>query len=108
MANEKEKDRKALVILPIFLAGGLAYYFWRRSVGAEPPPEPEPDKATLFGVVTDAVTGHPIQGVNVDCDGPAGAYSAPTASNGMYQFQNIEPGSYEVVFTKAGYDPVVV
>ena len=107
MANDTEKDKKALVILPIFLVGGLAYYFWKRSAGAEPPPEPEPDKATLYGVVTDAVTGQAIGGVNVDCDGPDGAYSALTASNGMYQLQNIEPGSYEVVFTKAGYDPAV-
>jgi len=53
----------------------------------------------LTGVVTDADTGKPIQGVNVAIAG----LSALTDSKGSYTINNITPGTYPVTFAKAGY-----
>lgn len=86
--NEKEKDKKALIILPILLGAGAVWLFLRRKVA-------DPDKAILFGKVTDAGTLAGIQGINVACDG----YTGKTNTGGDYQIINIPPGTYSVTFT---------
>ena len=88
--NEKEKDKKALIILPIILGAGAAVWlFLRRKVAADP------DKAILFGKVTDADTLAGVQGIDVNCNG----YAAKTNGGGDYQIINIPPGTYSVTFT---------
>jgi hypothetical protein len=57
--------------------------------------EQEPDKAMLFGEVTDLDTGEPINNISVLCNG----YAGETDLNGLYQILNIEPGTYSVTFT---------
>ena len=96
--NEEEKDKAALIILPIVLGGAAAWYFLSRKVSADP------NKAILFGNVTDVDTGHGIQGVSVACDG----YTAKTDSHGDYNIINIEPGEYYVSFQHPNYQPVQV
>ena len=86
--NEKEKEKKALIILPIFLGAGALWLFLRRKVAADP------DKAILFGKVTDAYSLAGIQGIDVNCDG----YAAKTNDGGDYQIINIPPGTYSVTF----------
>ena len=96
--EEEKKDKAALVILPIFLGGAAAWYFFSRKVSADP------NKAILFGRVTDVVTGDPIQGVTVNCNG----YTRQTNSQGEYEIINIEPATYLVQFTHQNYEPVQV
>lgn len=98
--NEKEKDKKALIILPIFLGAGALWFFLRRKVVADP------DKAILFGKVTDADTLAGIKGINVNCDG----YTGKTDAAGNYQIINIPPGTYSVTFTDplGRYEPQAV
>ena len=57
---------------------------------------------TLFGVVTDASTGAPIQGVAVSLNGA----STSTNSSGAYAFAGIVPGSYTIIFSKSGYQTI--
>jgi len=72
--------------------------------GTSMPPEPEPGKATLYGKVTDKVTGKGISGVTISY------YSTqtPTNAQGEYNIQNVPPGSIDITFGKDGYEPAVV
>lgn len=87
--NEKEKDKKALIILPILLGAGAVWLFLRRKVAADP------NKAILFGQVVNADTLAGIQGIDVNCNG----HAAKTNGGGDYQIINIPPGTYSVIFT---------
>jgi len=89
MAKDEEKEKKGLLIIPIFLGAGALWYFLRRKVAADP------DKATVFGKVTDAESGAGIGGIHVACNG----YAGTTNSAGDYQIINIEPGTYDLMFT---------
>jgi large repetitive protein len=64
----------------------------------------QPTTGTLTGVVTDATTGLPINGVTVSLSG----VTTTTDSGGNYGFTNITPGTYTLTFTKAGYITVTV
>jgi len=87
--NGEKKDRAALIILPIFLGAGALWYFLRRKVDVDP------ELAILYGKVTDAETAAGIKDINVNCNG----YTGKTNSAGDYQIINIEPGTYDVMFT---------
>jgi len=67
------------------------------NVGLTPIPPPV---ATLYGVVTDADTGYPIEGVKVTINGLV----THTNSSGAYAFEGLTPGSYTITFEKAGYE----
>ncbi|MBA7641345.1 hypothetical protein ES703_49022 [subsurface metagenome] len=69
----------------------------------EHPELPPPALANLYGVVTDAETGYPIEGVKVTIDG----LTNYTDSLGQYAFQELTPGSYTISFEKEGYEPVI-
>ena len=56
----------------------------------------------IQGLVTNATTSEPIQGVNISLS-PTGA-SAVTGSDGRYEFNNLEPGNYTVQGMKAGFE----
>jgi len=62
-----------------------------------------PAVANLYGVVKDAATGQPIQGVKVTIAGLV----AYTNASGQYGFEGLTPGSYTVQFSKAGYETLV-
>ena len=69
-----------------------------------------PSFGSISGVVKDATTELPIQGVNIQTD-PATS-SVTTDSDGRYTISGITPGSYKVKTSKSGYAdaeiPVVV
>ena len=56
----------------------------------------------IKGIVTNANTTEPIQGVNISLS-PTGA-SAVTGSDGRYEFANLEPGYYTVQGMKTGFE----
>lgn len=58
-----------------------------------------PIVANLYGKVTDAATGMPINGVQVSING----LTTTTDANGQYAFEGLAPGNYVVEFSKAGY-----
>ena len=64
----------------------------------------QPTTGTLTGVVTDATTGLPINGVTVSLSG----VTTTTDSGGNYGFTNITPGTYTLTFTKSGYQTLTV
>lgn len=58
----------------------------------------------LSGVVTDATTYAPIQGVSVTLD----SASMVTNASGQYAFTGIPPGNYSIQFSKAGYQTLTL
>lgn len=57
---------------------------------------------SVQGIVTDATTNEPIQGVNISLS-PTGL-SSVTGSDGRYEFKNLEAGQYTVQATANGYE----
>lgn len=70
--------------------------FWPWYKAPTPPP---PGLASLYGKVTDFVSGVAVPSAAVSLDSVSGA----TDSNGNYQFLNFSPGAYTATFSKEGY-----
>ena len=75
------------------VGAGAAIYFATRAEAA--PPLPPVDKATLWGVVTDADTGNPINGIKASLN----SWLQTTGTNGRYEFPEVDPGTYSLVFS---------
>ena len=56
---------------------------------------------TIYGIVTDAVSGEPLRGVGITVT--PGGYTSVTGNEGQYEFQDIEEGTYSVQFEKTGH-----
>lgn len=56
----------------------------------------------IQGIVTNASTNEPIQGVNISLS-PTGL-SAVTGSDGRYEFNTLDPGQYTVQGVKSGFE----
>jgi hypothetical protein len=71
------------------------------------PPAPSRGVGTLFGLVTDRLTGDPVEGTRVTVTGHPG-YTDTTGSNGVYQIDFVKPGRYQkVVAAGNGYEVIV-
>ena len=62
-------------------------------------------KGSIYGVVTDYLTGQPVQNANVQLR-PSGETTL-TGSDGKYQFLNVEDGNYSITVSKAEYTDLV-
>jgi hypothetical protein len=65
------------------------------------PPEAE-GRASLEGVIRDAVTGAPIPGVRIQCQRPIWRDGSSDAT-GAYRLADLPPGSYLIMLSKDGY-----
>lgn len=84
-----------LKFLPVFLATILPL--------ASCTEDPEDAMGTIVGFVTQAPAGtEPISGVTVSI--LSTGQSTTTGSNGAFTFINMQPGSYSLQFSKAGYN----
>jgi len=63
--------------------------------------DPEVVTGSIVGIVTDALSGTPVQSVSVTAY-PDGLTTV-TGSDGHYEFQDIAAGQYSVQFIKSGY-----
>lgn len=59
---------------------------------------------TITGTVTDSETGAPLQGVKVSATSGSGAQTAYTNRAGFYSVQALNPDTYTVSFSLAGYE----
>lgn len=62
-------------------------------------------KGSIYGVVTDYLTGQPVQNANVQLR-PSGATTL-TGSDGMYEFLDVDNGDYSITVSKAEYSDLV-
>ena len=85
--------KKAKLILCVVIACALCM-FW--SCKKEEP------YGQIQGIVTNASTNEPIQGVNISLS-PTGL-SAVTGSDGRYEFNDLEAGQYTVQAMKSGFE----
>ncbi len=60
--------------------------------------------ASLTGTITDADTGSPVSDVSVTL----GVLNTSTNPSGQYGFNNVEPGTYVLTFSKSGYDTLTL
>jgi outer membrane receptor protein involved in Fe transport len=84
---------------------------WRRSLGLAAvvggallvavPGRAEAQTGKISGVVTDAASGQPLEGVQVRVQGTG--LGAATQANGRYFMINVPPGTYTVVAQRIGY-----
>ena len=88
----------AVVIIPVGL--GLAAVVGLAAMAWAAPPTPPLGRANLYGKVTDAVTGEPIAGVLVTLNG----LEVYTDAGGNYIFEDLEPGGYQLQFSKENYE----
>ena len=65
---------------------------------------PPPLTATITGTVKDSVSGQPILGAIITCDG----YADVTEIDGSYVLTNIPAALYTLKVTKTGYQPVSI
>lgn len=93
---------KAVIVVGGIIVGGLLVFALTRKAKPVPPPPPA-GLANIYGKVTD--TGKSISEVTVSASSPDTdtAASGLTDTNGQYSLENLEPGSYDVEFVKAGY-----
>lgn len=61
--------------------------------------KPEPDGATIFGVVTDRGTGALLEGVQIVC----ADQTVSTGADGSFRIEGLEPGERTISFYKTGY-----
>ena len=103
------RERWAICVFAVFL--GIPAALWAQSTlepdpgsSAQLPQDPE------FGTITGTVTAHdgtPLQGVNVQLAAP-GLSNEPVArtdAGGMFTFQLVHAGPFELVATVAGFSP---
>ena len=97
MAEKKKEVGIAWIIALI-----VAAIAWMKAQAAPP----EPGLATLWGIVTDASTGNPISGIKAALD----SLLTTTGTDGRYEFANMEPGEYLLVFTDplGRYEPLTM
>ncbi|MCS7054539.1 MAG: TonB-dependent receptor [Ignavibacterium sp.] len=60
----------------------------------------------IAGKVTDAETGEPLVGINVIIEGTG--LGAATNVDGNYVINNVEPGTYNLIFSGVGYQKKIV
>jgi TonB-dependent receptor len=60
----------------------------------------------VTGTLVDSETGEPLIGANVQIEGTA--IGTATDIDGNYTIKNIEPGTYDFVFSYIGYNPTTV
>lgn len=90
-------------IIPVGIALGAAVALGAAAFARAAPPAPPPGLATLYGKVTDAVTGEAIPDAMVTLDG----LLAYTDGGGNYSLSDLEPGGYRLEFSKEGYEALV-
>ncbi|MBO4739563.1 MAG: carboxypeptidase regulatory-like domain-containing protein [Bacteroidales bacterium] len=59
------------------------------------------ETGTLYGIITDKVTGEPVKGVNVEL--LSTDHKTQTGADGWYKFTEVNIGEYELQVTKQGY-----
>jgi len=66
------------------------------------------DLGGIAGIVTDASTGAPIPGVQVQFNAPSQSATATTDAKGHYVVLSLPPDNYTLTLVKAGYNTQAV
>jgi uncharacterized protein YdeI (BOF family) len=66
------------------------------------------DQGGIAGIITDANTGAPISGVQVQFSSPSQAATATTDAKGHFVVLSLAPDNYTLTLVKQGYDTKAV
>ena len=114
-------SRKVTVVLAALACSAAAFgqvVFNGQPSQLTPPPavsRPE-DRCIVSGRVTNALTGEPVRKATlrltrnnvvsaVSVPGPPQGYSATSAADGSFRFENVEPGTYNLAGDRNGFLP---
>jgi len=61
-------------------------------------------RGAIEGIIKDS-SGAVLPGVTVEAKGPTGTFSSVTDAAGVYRFPALDPGTYELTATLAGFEP---
>ncbi|MCK9435746.1 MAG: carboxypeptidase-like regulatory domain-containing protein [Synergistaceae bacterium] len=87
--------------LGLLAVAGIGFLASKKTEGGEIP-GPQPGKANLYGYVIDNSTEAGLAGTKV----LLGGVSTFTNAGGAYFFLNVEPGTYDLVCSKSGYQTI--
>ena len=110
MEEEKAIGGALMGIVGIVVVMGFLDYITKMNIPSTTPEVPEEGEYTppgswacVYGFVTDATTGMPIEGVKVTLDG----VTRYTAWEGQYEFRDCVVGkTYYMTFSMSGYKSV--
>ena len=77
------------------------------AVPVPPPTTVPPDQRVLSGIVRDT-SGAPLANVGVQLTGAARSVGIVTLADGSWVLDGLDAGTYNVSFSKAGYNPVAI
>lgn len=91
--EKKDENKGGFLVFLLFSAAatGVGWILTRK-----------PNAATLFGRITDSVSGAGVPGVRIVLDTKVGQ----SDGSGNYRIGGIVPGDYQIVFDKPGYESV--
>ena len=101
-------SNKTTIVKPFALRASLAALALLIALVSQPSLAIADDQGGIAGVITDAGTGAPISGVQVQFNSPSQTATATTDAKGHYVVLSLPPDNYTLTLVKAGYNTQAV
>jgi hypothetical protein len=97
-------SNKNIIVKPFALRLFLAALALLVALVSQPSLAIADDQGGIAGIITDANTGAPISGVQVQFSSPSQAATATTDAKGHFVVLSLAPDNYTLTLVKQGYD----
>jgi hypothetical protein len=97
-------SNKNIIAKPFALRVSLAALALLIALVSQPSLAIADDAGGIAGIITDANTGAPISGVQVQFSSPSQAATATTDAKGHFVVLSLAPDNYTLTLVKQGYD----
>jgi hypothetical protein len=97
-------SNKNIIVKPFALRLSLAALALLVALVSQPSLAIADDQGGIAGIITDANTGAPISGVQVQFSSPSQAATATTDAKGHFVVLSLAPDNYTLTLVKQGYD----
>jgi len=97
-------SNKNIIVKPFALRLSLAALALLVALVSQPSLAIADDQGGIAGIITDANTGAPISGVQVQFNSPSQAATATTDAKGHFIVLSLAPDNYTLTLVKQGYD----
>jgi hypothetical protein len=97
-------SNKTTILKPFALRLSLAALALLIALVSQPSLAIADDQGGIAGIITDAGTGAPISGVQVQFNSPSQTATATTDAKGHFVVLSLAPDNYTLTLVKSGYD----
>ncbi|MGC9993093.1 MAG: carboxypeptidase-like regulatory domain-containing protein [Candidatus Cybelea sp.] len=97
-------SNKTTIVKPFALRLSLAALALLIALVSQPSLAIADDLGGIAGIITDASTGAPVSGVQVQFNSPSQTATATTDAKGHFVVLSLPPDNYTLTLVKAGYD----